>query len=160
MLKQSSLHALLMVTSKALSRSGFGDVQILDRRHSKQKSRFGGHELLCQTNVGTVPLRIIVKVINDAVRVRMLDELAGAAIRTKADLGLLVTPFDRTSKSVRKQGRYGGVHLEVLDGPALCGLLRKYGIGVRPTGGVDYAFFAGLESVSIRLRMFLREEGM
>src|SRR5579871_2191023 len=91
-LKNCSLHVLLMLTSRVLTRSGLGDAQILDRRHTKQKSRFGGHEILCETVVGDATYRTIVKVVNDTGRLRMLDELAGSVIRMKADRGILVTP--------------------------------------------------------------------
>lgn len=157
-LKGCSLHSLLMITSKALTRSGFGDVQILDRRHTKQKSRFGGHELLCQTAVGCLPMRIIVKVINDAGRVRMLDELAGSVIRTKADLGLLMTPHHLSANANRVQGSYFGVRIETITGSALAAFVRSHGIGVRPSGELDYAFFSELEEVSGRLLSFLEKE--
>jgi hypothetical protein len=157
-LQGSSLHTLLVVTAKALSRSGFGDVQILDRRQTKQKSRFGGHELICQTDVGMVPLKIIVKVINDAGRLRMMDELAGAVIRNGADFGLLITPHHLTKNASKHKGSYHRARLEVLHGEAFADLLRKHRIGVRSKGEVDYAFFAELEVLSTRLLTFLKEE--
>jgi hypothetical protein len=156
-LQLSSLHVLLMLTSKALTRSGFGDVQILDRRHSKQRSRFGGHELLCQSSIGSLPLNVIVKVINDSVRLRMLDELAGAVIRRRADFGLLVTPHHISATMKGRQVQYGPVRIEVMDGPVLASLLGKEGIGVRERGGVDVPFFESMEILSQRLLGFLTE---
>lgn len=155
MLKDCSLHTLLMLTSKALTRSGFGDVQILDRRQSKQRSRYGGHELVCRGNLGTLPMKVIVKVINDSVRVRMLDELAGAVVRNRADAGLIVTPHHLTTNAARQQGQYRPARVEVIDGPALAGLLSKFGIGQRGRGEVDYAFFGALHEMSGRILSFI-----
>jgi hypothetical protein len=47
-LQQCSLHSLILLTTKALGRSGFGDVQILDRRQSKQSGN-AAHESNCQS---------------------------------------------------------------------------------------------------------------
>ena len=157
-LRSASLHSLLMCVSKALTRAGFGDVEILDRRSSRQKSRHGGHELSCLAKVGGYPLKVVVKVVRDDVRTRMSDELVGTVLRTRADLGLLVTPFEVSPKAREAQGRYGPVRLEFVDGEALADLMRCSGVGVRPKGGVDYAFFAGLEEVSGRLLAFLAKE--
>ena len=155
MLKDCSLHTLLMLTSKALTRSGFGDVQLLDRRQSKQRSRYGGHELVCRGNLGTLPMKVIVKVINDSVRVRMLDELAGVVIRTRADAGIIVTPHHVTTNALRQQGTYSRARIEIIDGHALAGLLSKFGIGQRGRGEVDYAFFGALHEMSDRVLSFI-----
>lgn len=159
-LKTCSLHALLLVTSKMLARSGFGDVQIMDRREKRQKSRFGGHELLCETTLGSLSIRIVVKVINDAVRLRMLDELSGVVARTKADLGILISPHHVTSSARRHQVAFREAHVEVMDGERLAGRLMSLGIGVRPKGSVDYGFFWSLEEASQRIAALMREEGL
>lgn len=154
-LQRCSLHSLLMITSKALTRAGFGDVQILDRRKSGQKSRHGGHELQCETTLGLLPVTVIVKVIQDKVRVRMMDELAGAVDRTGSDLGVIVTPFGVTAKASRQRDCYRRSRIEVLDGPSLAELLLKHRIGVRARGEVDYEFFGSIEDVSERLLSFI-----
>jgi restriction endonuclease Mrr len=158
MLKSCSLHVLLMLTSKALTRSGYGDVQILDRRHTKQKSRFGGHELVCEALVGSTVYRTIVKVVNDVGRLRMLDELVGSVNRMKADRGLLVTPHRLSAAAERARSKYSGVRIDTFAGEALGDLLTKSGIGVRSKGSVDYAFFAAMEDVSERLLTFIEGE--
>lgn len=157
-LKNCSLHVLLMLASRVLTRSGFGDAQILDRRHVKQKSRFGGHEILCETAIGDATYRTIVKVVNDTGRLRMMDELAGSVIRTKADRGILITPRNLSAAARKHQRSYFGVKIEALTGEAFCDLLTRYGIGVRSKGSVDYAFFSALEDLSRRLLAFMREE--
>ncbi|MBS1714912.1 MAG: restriction endonuclease [Armatimonadetes bacterium] len=156
-LQNCSLHSLLMVTSKVLSRAGFGDVQILDRRESRQKSRYGGHELLCQMDVGTVPAKVVVKVVRDSVRQRMLDELAGTVIRRNADMGLLVATKHVSPLARRNKDRYNPLKLQIIDGDGLVELLTRFQIGVRPHGEVDYAFFGGLEAQSFRILSFLAE---
>lgn len=155
-LKGCSLHALLIVTSRALSRSGFGDVQLLDRRQGRQKSRYGGHELLCESTVGGLPYRAIVKVIKDSVRLRMIDELAGSVRRTNADLGLIVSPHHLTKNAEAHLGSYAPMRIEPITGRTLSELLSRYHIGVRSRGEVDYAFFAGLEDASVRFNEFLK----
>lgn len=158
MLKNCSLHSLMMLTSKALSLSGFGDVQILDRRQSRQRSRYGGHELVCRGSLGTLPMKVIVKVINDSVRLRMLDELAGAVIRNRADLGIIVTPHHVTTNAARQQGAYRLARVETVDGHGLASILRKFAIGIRPRGEVDYAFFGELEDASRRILSIIARE--
>jgi restriction endonuclease Mrr len=157
-LQQCSLHALLMIVSKTLTRAGLGDVQIMDRRKSTQRTRFGGHELLCETYLNNRPIKIVVKVISDAVRMRMLDELAGVTLRTKADSALVVTPFHVTRTAAKVLGEHHPVRIETIDGLELEKLLLKFGIGVRGKGEVDYAFFGGLEQVSARLLDFLDQK--
>lgn len=156
-LQRCSLHALLMLTSNALTRAGFGDVQILDRRQSKQKTRYGGHELMCQTTIGSLPVKVIVKVINDAIRGRMMDELAGAVLRTKADLGLLVTPHQTSAIMKKRQAEYRPVRIEIMDGPVLASLLSANGIGVTEKKRVDFPFFSSIEIASERILGFLAE---
>ena len=155
MLKGCSLHSLLMLTSKVLTRSGFGDVEILDRRQSKERSRYGGHELECTASFGFVPMRVIVKVVNDSVRVRMLDELAGTVARRNADLGMIVTPHHLTTKAKLHQGIYRRMRVHAVDGTDLAQLLQKCNIGTRGHADVDYAFFGALEDVSSRLLSFI-----
>lgn len=157
-LQRCSLHALLVCVSKALARSGFGDVQILDRRSSGQKSRFGGHELLCEATAGDRPLRVIVKVVLQPARTRMGDELAGAVLRNRADIGLLVTPFKVSARLLAAQAGYFPARIELLDGDALAELMRRSGVGVRAGGSVDYAFFAQLEEVSLKILDFVGKE--
>lgn len=158
MLQRSSLHTLLLLTSKVLSRSGFGEVQILDRRETRQKSRFGGHELMCESSFGSLPLKVIVKVINDGVRVRMLDELAGAVMRTRADLGIIVSPRHVTATARKLQPHYLSARVNIIDGNDLAERLMKLGIGVRLKGDVDYQFFGALEEVSERVNAFMKAE--
>ena len=159
-LKQCSLHSLLILTSRALSHSGFGYVQLLDRRQSKQKSRFGGHELLCETTVGGLPVRVIVKVIQDSVRLRMLDELAGGIRRTNADLGLIVSPHNLTANASQALGSYAPMRIEAITGRTFAELLSRYHIGVRSRGDVDYAFFSELEDLGERLISFLKANSL
>lgn len=154
-LQNSSLHALLLMVSKALSRSGYGDVKILDRRQSTQKSRFGGHELVCEGTLGTRPVTVIVKVVRDSARIRHLDELAGTVIRMGADSGVLVTPFHITRTAQTLLGRYGPIRTTVIDGSELAQWFAQLAIGTRSGGEVDYAFFGELEELSDRVMAFL-----
>jgi hypothetical protein len=107
-LQQCSFYPLLLITAKVLSCSGFGDVQIMDRRVTTEKTRFGGFEIQCVGSFAGQPLKTVVKVIPDAVRLRMLDENAGAVIRTGADLGLVVSPFHLTRGAAKNLKNYHG----------------------------------------------------
>lgn len=159
LLQRSSLHTLLILTSKVLARSGFGEVTYLDRRDTRQKSRFGGHELMCESSFGSLPLKVIVKVINDGVRIRMLDEMAGAVMRTKADLGIIVSPRHVTATAKKLQPHYKSARVNVIDGTELAQRLRDLKIAVRPSGEPDYRFFGELEEVAHRVSAFMRLEG-
>lgn len=154
-LQTCSFHVLLLIVSQALARSGYGDVRIMDRRTPKQKTRFGGHELVCDTLFADQPARVIVKVLQDSARVRNLDELAGAVIRMKADAGVLVTASHITQKARAELGSYNLLRTQVIDGDALASLLTRLRIGVRGKEDVDFAFFGELEAASNMMLQFI-----
>lgn len=156
-LQRCSLHALLLITCEVLKRQGFDDVHILDRRQSREKSRFGGHELLAFGHVADLPVTAIVKVIRDSARVRNLDEMIGTIDRRKADLGIIVTPFHVAASAVETLHEYSAHRIELIDGQTLEDLLRRFRIGIRLWGDVDYAFFGGLEVSSEAYLRHLKE---
>jgi len=158
LIQESSLHATLLLVAKALSRSGYGDIEILDRREPRQKSRYGGCELLCRSSFANVPVRIIVKVIRDSVRVRMLDEMAGAIDRTKSDFGIVVSTADLSQRARTVRQAYRKSRVEVIDLELLTDMLAKFRIGVRPSGSPDYAFFGALNDQIRRVNKFLTYE--
>lgn len=153
-LQNSSFDALVILMSKLLSRIGLGDVEILDRRKVSQRSRNGGHELVCHAMLGSFPVTIVVKLIRDDIRVRMLDELAGTVQRTKADFGLIVSPFTITANAAKQQGLHSS-RIDVVDGSGLARLMRKAKLGIRQHGEPDYAFFGGLEDAAMRVNDFI-----
>lgn len=159
-LRGCSLHPLLMLVSKALTRAGWDEAEILDRRESGQRSRHGGHEIACLALLGPTPVRMVVKVARDrdGVKTRMLDELAGAVLRSSADLGLIVTPYQVSPSVAAKQASYGPARVVAMDGNALAELMRRSGVAVRPSGEPDYAFLSELETVSERLLEFIGKE--
>lgn len=156
-LQSASFHAFLIIIQQALACSGFDDVKILDRRVSRQKSRFGGHEIECRTTIGTESARVLVKVIQDSARIRMLDELCGAVGRRGAQLGLLITPFHVVEAATKLREKYADMQVRWWDGPTLVQVLQKYGIGTRPNGSVDYAYFGELENAAPRIVAFFNE---
>lgn len=158
LVRSSSLHTCLILTSKALSRSGYGDIELLGRRMPKQKSRIGGCELLCHTNLGAQPIRVIVKVIKDSVRTRMLDEMAGAIDRTRSDFGILVPMEELSGRLASVARRYERSRVEVIDIARLTEMLYRFRIGVRPNGEPDYQFFADLDEQLDRVNEFLAHE--
>lgn len=155
-LRTSSLHVLLIVVSKVLSRSGFGDVQILGRRQERQKSKFGGHEVQCLTQLGNLPAKVLVKVVRDTVRLRAVDELAGAVARTGSDRGLIVSAYG-VCQSAEEALLNPALKVDVLSGDGLADLMVKFGFGVRPSGQPDYAYFGQLEEVSPKILGFMKE---
>ncbi|HEY3780311.1 MAG TPA: restriction endonuclease [Fimbriimonadaceae bacterium] len=156
-LQDCSLNTLLSVTSKMLSRAGLGDVEILDRRKSRQKSRYGGCEILCHGYIGDFPFTVAVKVISDSIRLRMLSELAGTIDVLGADMGIIVSPHHLTLEAEKQQHRYHR-RVEVIDGDRLAKLLMKHKIGVRAWGEPDYAYFEKLEEISPRMLAFIERE--
>lgn len=140
-LKECSLYGLLLVTQVALTRAGYGDVQFQDRRESRQKTRHGGHELLCRMQVGEVTSHIVVKVIKDGIRTRMLDEAMGTADRRRADFAMIVSPHNLSPKVAPKQAEYTKTPLQVFAGMGLAALVAKYGVGIRNNGSIDYAYY-------------------
>ena len=88
----------------------------------------------------------------------MLDELVGAVQRTKADLGIIVSPRHVTASAFKLQAHYKSARVNIIDGTELAERLTKLGIGVRPKGDVDYQFFGSLEEVGARVSAFMRME--
>jgi len=154
-LKAATLHPLLLMVSKVLARSGYGEIRVMDRRTARQKSRDGGHELICELLQGQEPHRIVVKVLRDSIRIRNLDELVGTINRTGADSGLVVSAHHITRDARRLIESYSGVEIGVVDGDGLANWLRVHGIGVLSNGDVDYGFFGHLEDLSHHVRRFL-----
>ncbi len=144
-LQACSLFELLILLQPILAREGYGDVEVLDRLLTTQKTRHGGFEMVSRIGAGILPLTCVIKVINDDIRVRMLSELVGTVDRINADVGLVITPKKLCKSAEKELPKYTTTKLQILDGEALAGLMRKHKIGVRPGGGVDYAFFGGLE---------------
>lgn len=147
-----------MLIAKILTRQGFGDIQLLGRRLNAQKSRVGGCELLCQTNIGHVPIKVIIKLINDSVRTRMLDEMAGAIDRTGSDFGVVVSTEDLSPKVALNQEKYQKSRVEVIDGSQFASMLCKFKIGTRSDGSPDYAFFGELENQLEKVNQFLAHD--
>lgn len=158
LLKNSSLHTLLLVAAKMLSRSGFGDIEFAGRLKRRDKSLDGGHELFCTGTLGSVQIRTVVKVVNDSVRLRMIDELAGTALRMRADFGVIVSTQHITAAALRFQFSHRPIRIVVIDGWEFAHSLRKLGIGVRPSGDVDYQFFGALELIQKQLFGAARRE--
>lgn len=156
MLESLPLHPFLLIVSKLLSRAGFGDVEVMDRRTERQKSRYGGAELRCSLNLGALPVKISVKVIPDSLRVRMLDELIGMTRRTASTIGLIVSSKEASS-AVKSLAENLEPNAFVFDVHDISRLMRRYGLGVRKSGEVDYAFFGTLEEVSSRVEAFMKE---
>lgn len=149
MLQQCSLLELLLILDVLLTREGYGQLEVLDRIRTTQKSKKGGVEILGHIGFGVKPMTCAIKVINDDIRVRMLSELVGTVDRLNADIGVIVSPRKLCASATRELPKYTKVPLIVIDGEKLADLMRKYEYGVRPDGSVDYAFFGGLDQFSL-----------
>ena len=154
-LQECSLYGLLLVTSAALTRAGYGDVQFQDRRESRQKTKHGGHELTCTLRVGEAMSRAVVKVINDGIRTRMCDEAMGTADRRRADFAMIVSPHNLSPKVAHQQGQYTKTPLQVFAGIDLAALVAKYKVGIRKDGSIDYAYYETLRSSAHELMPYL-----
>lgn len=148
-LERLSLNELLMLLERLLPFEGFGDIEVLGRRKGRQKSRFGGFELRCRTKLGNQAGLVLVKVVADyPARTRMVHELAGCCLQHDALMGVLVSPFKSSANSAFTQALAPKLRVRVVDGPALAGIMKCSGIGIRPKGGIDHAFFASLQAAS------------
>ncbi len=145
-----------MLAQKALARSGFGDVHLLDRRLSKQKTRDGGHELACYCTFGILRVKVVVKLINDPVNLRMCSELASTVRRMKADFGVIIGTRHVTAAAKKHLAFFRDEKVVILNGDSFASLLRKHRLGVRPGGAVDYAYLSALEHVSPKIICAIR----
>jgi hypothetical protein len=145
-----------MISSYALAKAGYGYVEVLDRRAPRQKSRYGGHELLCHSSLGTLPMKSAVKVLGDPIRLRHLDEMGGVIDRTQSDLGIVLSPHPLSGGALVHRHAHRKSRIEVIDGPLLAELCARAGVGVS-RGHVDYDFFESLASISPRVLTFIKE---
>lgn len=158
-IQEVSFHALLICVSNVLSREGYSDVQLLGRRTTKQKSYIGGCDLAAHQRLGIFETKTLVKVIQDDVRLRMLDEMTGAMPRTKANFGIIVTPFSTTKQVAELGNLYPGNPIRIIEGPELAKLLVKHRLAVKDSLGKlapDYSYIQRLEEGSRRVLGFIR----
>lgn len=153
-----SLHPLLILVSRLLSRSGYGDVHLLGRREAKGRTPEIGHEIVCHALLGGMSATVVVKVIRDVARVRHLDELSGVALRRGADAALLVAPRGLSRSATAALGSYAPRRIDVLDAPEIAHLMKVHRVGVLSSGEVDHAFLQGLEESSQLLLGFIRDK--
>lgn len=158
-LQKVSFHVLLLSVSKVLSREGYSDVELLGRRTTRQKSYLGGCDLVARQPLGVFQTKSLVKVIQDNVRLRMLDEMSGAMPRCKANFGIIVTPFGCTKQVRDRNASYPGHPIRIVDGAELANLMVKHRIGVREQFGtlcIDEGYFEALRDRSGKLLTFLK----
>lgn len=148
MLNGTKLHGFEMILQSLLSREGYGEVTLMGRRRSKQKSRYGGFELLCKLSIGPEPFVCIVKVVHQhEIRVRQVMEAAGNVDRMKVDMAIIATPLTTCESTAQVLPLISKSRVDIWDGPRIADLMIKYGIGVR-NGEVDYAYFGWLNYIA------------
>ncbi|MBS1702861.1 MAG: restriction endonuclease [Armatimonadetes bacterium] len=150
-LRDCELAPLLMLTQKLLTLSNYGEVLSLDRWVPRQKSRFGGCELLCTAWFGEHRATVLVKVVRDWAKVRMVSELAGTVERLGADSGILVATRPMGPKVRAEVARFARTRIEVFDAERLTDLMTRHRVGVRPDGSVDYAYWGQLHELGPKL---------
>lgn len=141
----AKLHTKVILLQRLLCRMGFGEVQSMGRLKPSQKSKQGGHELFCRFQAGSQTATMVVKLVSDSARLRMLCELAGTMLLNRAQFGLLVATKRSSERMFRCLDRLSPLKIDLIDGPALVQLLHKYGIGVRIQGEPDFAYLEGLD---------------
>lgn len=154
-----NFYVLLLCVSNVLSREGFSDVQLLGRRTTKQKSYIGGCDLVAYQKLGIFETKTLVKVIQDDVRLRMLDEMTGTMPRAKANFGVIVTPFGSTKQVAELNTQYPGNPIRIIEGKELATLLIRHRLGVREYLGKlvpDYTYLQQLHEGSRRVLTFLK----
>ncbi len=159
LMQEVNFHVLLLCVSNVLSREGFSDVQLLGRRTTKQKSYLGGCDLVAHQRLGVFETKTLIKVIQDDIRLRMLDEITGAMPRTKANFGAIVTPFGLTKQVAELNQKYPGNPIRIIDGKELASHMITHRIGVRERMGKlvpDFTYFQQLHEGSRRMLAFLK----
>lgn len=141
----AKLHTKLLLLQRLLARLGFGDVRSMGRLKAGQKSKQGGHELFCRFQAGSQTATMVVKLVSDSARLRMLCELAGTVLLNRAQFGLLVTTKPSSGRMFRFLDRLAPLKIDLIDGPHLAQLLHKYGIGVREHGEPDFSYLEQLD---------------
>lgn len=143
-LEENPFDAFLTLTRKVLSRSGYGEIVELGRIQSWQKSKIGGCELLGMTTIGESPVKVIIKLIKDSVRTRMLDELSGVCNREQAGNGILVSTQALGPKLRCIPEKYINQSIRVFDINDLRRLFAKHHLLLTPEGAVDPAYLERL----------------
>lgn len=158
--------SLVINTSRVLNRIGYSDVQMLGRRRTRQHSYHGGSDLDAREPLPLFQTKTIAKVIQDDIRIRMVDEMVGAMHRQLADFGVIVTPFAITASVRSDLPKLERRRIRIIQGDELAQLMVRERIGIVDRGGVDrvdYRYFETLEEVSSRLIEFeqqLKKEGI
>lgn len=148
MLKETNLHAFQIILQSILQREGYGEVTLMDRRRPKQKSRYGGFELVCKSSIGPEPFVCIVKVVlQHSVRVRQVMEAAGNVDRMSVDMAIVATPYTTCETTAEILPLMTKSRIDIWDGPRIVDLMMKHRVGTRE-GEVDFAYFGWLNYVS------------
>lgn len=154
-LQSSSFFPLLSLVSRTLTRAGYGEVRFMGRRAPQQKSKDAGYDLLFEATFATRRrLVVVVKVADQPIRIRQLDEMCGVIHRTRADMGFVVSAHHVTRKAKALLPDYEPT-VQAIDGEQLAALMSEYQIGTRGKGEVDYAFFGSLEHYSNKVLSFI-----
>lgn len=141
----AKLHTKVVLLQRLLSRMGYGDVRSMGRLKPGQKSKQGGHELFCRFQAGSQTANMVVKLVSDSARLRMLCELAGTMLLNRAQFGLLIATKPSSARMLQFLDRLTPLKIELIDGPHLAQLLHKYRIGVRVHGEPDFAYLERLD---------------
>lgn len=142
----AKLHTKVILVQRLLGRMGFGEVRSMGRLKPSQKSKRGGHELFCRFQAGSQDATMVVKLVSDSARLRMLCELAGTMLLNRAQFGLLIATKPSSERMFRYLDRLTPLKMDLIDGPALVQLLHKHGIGIRQHGEPDFAYLERLDA--------------
>ncbi len=155
-LENCSLYAHLLMLEKACSMAGYGYVEIMDRRLPKQKSRYGGYEMVLHGMVGRSKLKVIVKVVRDTLHVRNFAELNGAIQQSGADFGILVSPHIPTDSFIANLPKFHE-RIDLWAGKTYIQVLKYFKIGFRLSGEPDYAQLQEYERLAEKSEKALRK---
>jgi len=151
-----SIYALLLICQTTLQRTGFGDVRIANRMAALAGESEEPHYLICHATVGTLPIKIVVAVVDRPVSADDVIHLNLAVVREFAEAGLVVTPHEITAEAAEELQIVRRPRIEVLANATFAEFLKRYRVGYKD-GQVDYEFLEELEELAPKVISFLNE---
>jgi membrane-bound metal-dependent hydrolase YbcI (DUF457 family) len=145
-----SFHAFAELVCDLLRRMGYTDVALLGRTTLRQRTRYGGRDIMASARTGVTGARVTIqlKLYERPVSRRFVDEMAGVMLRIGSTQGILITTSTFAKPAVQAAGRNRLTAVRLVDGPALVSLLARHQLGIKQTARgrlfLDTRFFRQL----------------
>ncbi len=158
-LSTCELFPLEVVLTRLLPKLGFHEVNVMGRRSEGQRSTEGGFEIEALLYRENQPIRTIVKIVRDDVRIRNVDEVVGAMTRVDAPFAIIFGT-GKLCRNVEHLSRTKvGRKLTILSGDDFARLLIEHEIGTMGrliAKGVDRKYFEFLHKECNAVVQFMK----